>query len=152
MTKSETLGFIKKIKAYYPMFKLEEEGINEWIDRLKPYDLSDILEKFEKHLEGEYSATEPPKLHYLTKFLKTTEQKEKAKDDYLIRCNLCGEEMYLSIYDGEHYEKCCLIKSLLILLKKRGENVSYEDLDKYPLDTLQRTWDKYMPLKKEIDI
>lgn len=150
MTKNETLSFIKKIKAYYPIFMLDEDGINEWANRLKPYDEKDVLDKFEKHLEGEYSANEPPKLHYLTKFLKTREEKERASKDYLIRCNLCGQEMYLSTYDNEHYGKCCLIHSLLILLRKRGENVTYEDLDVYPMEKLERIWDKYMPLKKEI--
>lgn len=152
MTKNETLSFIKKIKAYYPIFMLDEDGVNEWADRLKPYDYEDVLEKFEKHLEGEYSATEPPKLHYLTKFLKTREEKEKASTDYLITCNLCGQEMYLSTYDGEHYKKCCLIKALIPLLKKRGEDVTYEELDMYPFEKLEKVWDKYMPLKKEINL
>lgn len=150
MTKNETLDFIKKIKAYYPMFKLEEEGVNEWASRLKNYDSEDILGKFEKHLEGEYSANEPPKLHYLTKFLKTKEEKERASKDYLIRCNLCGEEMYLSMYDGGHYEKCLLISSLIDLFRKRGQEVKYEELENYSVEKLSKIWDSYMPLKKEI--
>lgn len=150
MTKVEVLKFLNKIKVYYPTFSLEDYVKEEWIEKLKPYDNNDVLEKFEKHLEGEYSSSEPPKLHYITKFLKTHEAKEKAKDDCLIRCNLCGQEMYLSIYDGEHYEKCCLIKSLIPLLRKRGEDVTYETLDAYPVDTLIRIWDKHMPLKKEL--
>ena len=76
MTKAETISFIKKIKAYYPVFKLEEEGVDEWASRLKPYSKDDILRKFEEHLKGEY-ALEPPKLHFLTKFLKTEEEKER---------------------------------------------------------------------------
>lgn len=149
MTKKETVDFIQKIKAYYPTFRLEEEGVNEWASRLKDYDLSDVLEKFEKHLEGEYSSTEPPKLHYLTKYLKTKEEKERISHDYLIRCNLCGDEMYYSVYESEHYEKCLLIKSLLPLLNKRGENVTYSELDQYPLEKLQKVWDKYVPLRTE---
>lgn len=147
MTKAETISFIKKIKAYYPIFKLEEEGVDEWANRLKPYSKDDILRKFEEHLKGEY-ALEPPKLHFLTKFLKTEEEKEKFSNDYLIRCNLCGQEMYFSEYDNNHYGKCLLIKALIKVLKEK--NVAYEELEQYPLSTLEKIWDKYVPLKKEI--
>jgi hypothetical protein len=152
MTKVEVLKLLNKIKVYYPMFSLEDYVKEEWINKLKDYDNDDVLEKFEKHLEGEYSATEPPKLHFLTKFLKTHEQKEKASTDFLICCDLCGEEMYLSTYDNEHHDKCLLIKSLISLLKKRGEIVSYEELDQYPIETLNKIWDKYMPLNKELNL
>ena len=147
MTKAETISFIKKIKAYYPIFKLEEEGVDEWASRLKPYSKDDILRKFEEHLRGEY-ALEPPKLHFLTKFLKTEEEKERFSNDYLIRCNLCGQEMYLSEYDNSHYQKCLLIKSLMIILKDK--KVSYEELEVYPIEKLEAIWSKYVPLKKEI--
>lgn len=149
MKKSETISFIKKIKAYYPIFKLEEEAIDEWANRLKPYSNDDVLRKFEEHLKGEY-ALEPPKLHFITKFLRTEEEKERASHDYLIRCNLCGQEMYLSTYDNEHYEKCLLIKSLIPILEKKGEKVTYETLEQYPTQTLERIWDKYVPLKTEL--
>lgn len=147
MTKQETISFIKKIKAYYPIFKLEEEGIDEWAEKLKPYDTEDVIRKFEEHLSGEQS-NEPPKLHFITRYLKTKEEKEKHKGEYIIRCNLCGREMYYSEYD-KHYEKCLLIKALIPLLKKRGENVDYETLNDYDFKTLDKVWDKYNPPKKQ---
>lgn len=149
MTKVEVLKLLNKIKVYYPTFSLEDYVKEEWISKLKDYDSDEIMNKFEKHLEGEYSANEPPKLHYLTKYLKTIEEKEKASNDYLIRCNLCGDEMYLSTYDNEHYEKCLLIVSLIDLLKSKGQETTYEELEKYPIEKLIKVWDKYMPLKKE---
>ncbi len=146
MTKAETISFIKKIKAYYPVFKLEEEGVDEWASRLKPYSKDDILRKFEEHLKGEY-ALEPPKLHFLTKFLKTEEEKERFSNDYLIRCNLCGQQMYLSEYDNNHYGKCLLVKTIMLYIK----NVSYEELDSYATEKLERVLEKYVPFKKEIE-
>ena len=151
MKKIEVMNFIKKIKAYYPVFRLEDEAIDEWIERLKPYSNEDILRKFEEHLNGEY-ALEPPKLHFLTKFLKTEEEKARVQTDYLIRCNLCGQEMPLSIYEGPHFKKCLLIKALIPVLKEKGDDVDYEELDKHSFETLEKVWDKYMPLEKNFDI
>lgn len=156
MTKKEVLSFIKKIKAYYPLFNLStEEALDEWAERLKPYDNEDVLRKLEEHLNGE-RADEPPKLHFITKYLITTKDKEKYKGDYLIRCNLCGREMYLSDYDKKHYDKCLLIKTLLPILKDRGEDVTYEILEEYDYSTLDKIWNKYSPSlitdKKEVGV
>lgn len=149
MTKAETIKFMKKIKSYYPNFSIEDYVIEEWVERLKDYELKDLLEKFEQHLNGEY-ALEPPKLHFLIKYLKTKEEKEKTSHDYLIRCILCGEEMYLSEFDNTHYKKCLLIKTLIKVLKKRGQNVTYEELDEYDYETLDKIYEKYVPLKKNL--
>ena len=148
MTKAEMQSFVKRIKAYYPIFSLDKDSMDVWYEKLKDYEQKDLLEKFEEHLKGEY-ALEPPKLHFLTKYLKTKEQKEKATNDYLIRCNLCGQEMYLSDYDNTHYKKCLLIKTLIPILKKRGEDVNYEILDEYDYETLDKVYMKYVPEVKK---
>ena len=144
MTKEETKELVKKIKVYYPFFKLEKEGLDEWYGRLKPYDYQDVLDKVEEHLRGD-KAEEPPKLHYITKFLKTPEEKKRYTGDFIIDCNLCGKTMTLEEYDKEHYKKCLLIKSLIPILKARGEDVDYNKLDEYNYETLDRVWDKYNP-------
>lgn len=151
MTKQETKELIKKISFYYPYFKLEEEAFKEWELRLKPYDYEDVLRKFEEHLKGE-RANEPPKLHFIIKYLRTIEEKSKYKNDYIIRCNLCGKEMTLTEYDNTHYRKCLLIKALIPLLKSKGEDVTYEMLDEYDYLKLDKVWEKYNPpTKQKID-
>lgn len=149
MTKAETIKFMKKIKSYYSNFSIEDYVIEEWVERLKDYELKDLLEKFEQHLNGEY-ALEPPKLHFLIKYLKTKEEKEKTSHDYLVRCNLCGDEMYLSELDSKHYRKCLLVSSLVKILKKEGKDVTYEELNEYDIPTLRKVFDKYRPLKKNL--
>lgn len=147
MVKQETAKFLKKIKAHYQNFIIEDYVIDEWHSKLKPYEYRDVLEKFEEHLKGEY-ADRPPMLHYITKFLRTKEEKEKAQEDYKIRCNLCNEEMYLSDYENKHYRKCLLIKTLIPILKEqKNEEVSYEELDKYSTNTLDKIWEKYKPIE-----
>ena len=150
MTKQEVKDLINKIKVYYPLFNLDtEEAMNEWLTRLSPYDNQDVLRKLEEHLSGE-RADNPPKLHFITKYLKTIEEKERMGNDYLIRCNLCNKEMYLSEYDSDHYEKCLTIKTLIPILKERGEDVDYETLESYDNTTLEKVLLKYMPLKKDM--
>ena len=150
MTKAEVNSFIKKIKAYYPYFSIDnEEMLDEWATRLKPYDKEDVYRKLEEHLNGE-RADDIPKLHFITRYLMTIEEKERYKEDYLIRCNLCGRVMYLTEYDNVHYEKCLMIKTLIPILRKRGEDVDYDILDEYDTATLNKVLLKYLPIRKDI--
>lgn len=142
MNKTETIKFMKKVKTYFPTFSIEDYVVDEYVNKLKPYSLNDLNERFEYYLQNE-NQNDPPKLHYLIKFLKTEEEKGKEKNDYIIRCNLCGEEMYLKEYDTTHYKKCLLITALLPILKGRGEDVSRETLDEYDIGTLEKVFDKY---------
>lgn len=150
MTTTEVQRFIKKIKAYYPYFSLDsEEALDEWFNKLKPYDKDDVIAKFEEHLNGE-RALEPPKLHFITRYLMTKEDKEKSKNDYIILCNICGREMSLTEYDTKHYDRCLMIKTLVQILRERGEDVDYEELDTYDTSTLNRVLEKYLPIKKKM--
>lgn len=97
MTRIEVFHFLEKIKAYYQNFSIEEYVINEWYDRLKKYDLNDVYKKLEQHLNGEYK-NEIPKLHYITKYLKTPKEKSES-NDYCFRCNQCNAILRMSNYD-----------------------------------------------------
>lgn len=151
MTTAEVKKFIKRIKAYYPYFSLDsEEAMDEWFTQLRPYDSDDVNKKLDEHLRGE-KALEPPKLHFITRYIMTKEEKEKAQDDYIILCNICGKEMSLTEYDTTHYDRCLMIKTLVMILNQRGEDLTYEDLDVYDTNTLDRLILKYLPIKKEMD-
>ena len=142
MTKQETLVFIRKIKAYYPIFKLEEEGIDEWALKLKPYDLEDVVRKFEEHLKGD-RAEEPPKLHFLTRYLRTKDEKE-TQGEYTIECNLCHKWMTPEEYDI-HYEKCLDIQYLENVAKQKGEKFSRKDLENCKEEVIDKLLKKYPP-------
>lgn len=143
MQKLEVINFMKKIKAYYQTFSMEDFVIKEWQDRLKPYDIEDVYVKLDQHLKGDQK-DQIPKLHYITKFLKTPEEKKRAKcNDYLIRCNLCGQEMRLSEYDNKHFDKCNSINYLLRIMKNKGIKVEYEDLEQLDDIKFQKVYEKY---------
>ena len=135
MTKQEVVNFLKKIKANYQSFSMEDYVINEWYDRLKPYDIDDVYLKLDQHLKGE-RCSEIPKIHYITKFLKEPSEKSKSLDNCFVDCNLCHRTMTLKQYD-DHYGKCLSI----CYLKRKIGNVTYEELeDLYNKD--KETYDK----------
>lgn len=143
MQKLEVINFMKKIKAYYQTFSMEDFVIKEWQDRLKPYDIEDVYVKLDQHLKGDQK-DQIPKLHYITKFLKTPEEKKRAKcNDYLIRCNLCSQEMKLSEYDNKHFDRCSSINYLLRTMKNKGIKVEYEDLEQLDDIKFQKVYEKY---------
>ncbi len=142
--------FIEKIKAYYPMFKLTTEGTNEWKDVLSKYETADILRVFSEWIYEHPDAQ--PKLQLLTKYLKTKEEKKTNSTDYLIRCDLCGKEMRLSVYENSYRDRCLLIKSLQSAIKeKKGVDVSYEELDGCTMEILRKLEDKYIPMPKSLN-
>lgn len=141
MTKSEVINFMKKIKAYYDYFTIEDYKIGEWYDKLKKYDLEDVYRKFDQHLVGELKDS-PPKLHYITKYLLTPEEKAQDRSDYIVDCNLCNQTMKLSKYN-EHYDKCSSINYLLIIFKKKNLEIKREELEKLDNNKFNNIYEKY---------
>lgn len=97
MTKDELRGFMKKIKANYQEFSIEEYVVNEWYNRLKNFDLEDVNKKLEKHLHGEYRKV-VPRLNFIVDGLKTPAQKE-AEQVIRVRCSYCGCSLELKDLD-----------------------------------------------------
>lgn len=118
MTKTETIQFMQKIKSYYQEFIIEEYVINEWYEKLKPFDLEDVTERLEKHLNGEYQK-KLPRLNYFINGLKTPE--EKAKTNIIrIRCSYCNKVISLDELDSHtaRHNSIAYIKSREKFLNK----------------------------------
>lgn len=96
MNKIETFHFMKKIKAYYQNFSIEDYVLNEWADKLKPYDINDVYMKLDQHLQGEYR-NEIPKLHFITRFLKPLNEKGASKECYC-KCPRCNLKLNIKLY------------------------------------------------------
>lgn len=144
MTKSEVAKFMSKIRGCYPnQFFLEDDVINEWTNRLEPYDKEDVERKFEEHLKGEMKE-KPPMVHYLTNYIKTHEEKYKYDGEYKVSCNLCGKWMTMSQYDS-HYDRCLSIEYLLDQAKQKGENIKRRDIENCREDVLNKLYEKYKP-------
>lgn len=70
-------------------------------------------------------------------------------NEYKVRCNLCDKEMYIYQYNT-HYDRCLMIKTLIPMLKEKGEDVDYEILSKYDTKTLEKVLYKYLPIKENL--
>lgn len=142
MQKLEVINFMKKIKSYYQNFLMEDYIVKEWQDRLKPYEIDDVYRKLDQHLAGELK-DQIPKLHYILKYLKTPEEKNKSNNDgFIVRCNLCQREMSLEHYN-EHYGRCLSTMYLMSVFKKQEREVEYDLLARLSEDKFNEVYEKY---------
>lgn len=149
MTKTEVIKFMEVIKSYYQNFLMEDYVINEWYRQLSKYEKNDVYKKFEEHLKSDYQ-DKPPKLHYLIKYLKTPEEKEKAKKaPYLVACNLCGRYMALTEYN-EHYDKCLAEEIVYREILRDGTEIGRNEIKKLSKDTLNEIYAKVMSRSKKL--
>lgn len=102
MNKMETVNFLKKIKSYYNNFSIDEYVINEWADRLKPYDIENVYQKLDEHLKGSYK-DEIPKIYFITRSLSKAKEKQTT-DNTVVRCQYCNKKVGLKYYDN-HVER-----------------------------------------------
>lgn len=117
MTVNETKEFLERIKAYYPVFMVDDFFIKEWHKQLKDYDAMDINERFNQHLKSETYGEYVPKINFLTKGLRKIGETSCDKSKILTRCGTCNQLVYLSDYD-EHIDKCKDIDYMIFLFEK----------------------------------
>lgn len=134
MERQEVKAFIEKVMSYYPTLNFEDREYmrDEWEKELSPYHIEDVERKFKEHLNGEYSNV-PPKLHYLTRYLRTDEEQEEflARHKYC-RCTICGKIVEYMKFD-EHHDRCLDVWYLHDMCKKHfGKELSKNQLFNIP--------------------
>lgn len=147
MDKIETFHFMEKIKAYYQNFIIADYVVNEWADKLKPYDINDVYMKFDEHLQGEYR-NEIPKLHFITKFLKPASEKGIQKDYYCL-CPKCQSKININNYAnhvGRH--------NSVNYIKKNAYRLNLDINEKYLLELGQQDFDDFYDnlIEKLVDV
>ncbi len=152
MSESEVSNLLDRVKLHYQHLSLSDELLEEWFRVLKKYNSDEVFNNLDKYLMIEKNRDRIPNPFDLTDGLITENQKEKLKNDYLIDCNLCHKTMLLSEYNSTHYKKCLLIKALIRKLAKEGTKVTYQDLDNYSYERLDKLYDKYLEKNKKIRI
>lgn len=115
---------LRRIQSYYPNFMIDDFKTKEWYNELKKFDFDDVNRKLEEHMRSaDYGAYEP-KLFYLTKYLKTKEEKE-AKINYNVNCQICGKLVKLSDYDS-HFDRCSSVE----FINKQCMDMKDTEIDK----------------------
>lgn len=145
MTRDETKSFMKRIKQHYQEFTIDNYKLEEWHRELKKYDFEDVNKKFEEHLQNETYGRDIPKIYFLTKYIKTIEEKEKAKQTIAkTRCFLCGKEMMNSEFD-KHFDRCSSVDYFIRKYKQiYGEELEREKLMKMSDEAFDRNYEKLL--------
>lgn len=150
MTDIEVKNFLKKVKAHYQEFKIDEPFIvREWIENLCPFDQKDILEKFNEHLENESVSKEVPKIHILTKWLTPTYEKKKKKEPIKGKfpCRWCGSMCSNTYYLSLHEERCLRLRYITRMCKKfsiNPESFFGKNLIHITLEELNNGYDNFI--------
>ena len=150
MTKEETKGLFRRIKAHYQEFSIDEFKLDEWYKELKQYSYEDITSRFELHLSSEEYGQLPPKLWFLKKNLRTIdEKKEAAHFKHPVICQICGKPIDLRIYDN-HFNKCSAINYMQRELQRiYNKQVSREQLENMSEDQFQAKYDTMLSIVRK---
>ena len=119
MERKDVQIILKRIKTNYNDFILDDYTTSEWYKELKDYDLEDVMEKLELHFRSEEYGNVPPKMYFLTKYLKKT--KDKFKEiKYNTTCPICKKIISNDNFE-KHYDKCSSI-DYIVRNRKRHYN------------------------------
>ena len=100
----ETIKTMERIKQHYQDFIIDDYKIDEWHSELCKYDFKEVNEKIDQHMRSEQYGQYIPKIYFLTRNLKTLEQKAEKKE-YTVICPHCRAYMDYEKYD-KHIERC----------------------------------------------
>ncbi len=153
MTAAETKKIVKKIKIFRPFFQSgngkqeEKEFIGEWHKVLKVYDYEDVDHKLDEYFNNGNNYGKIPDIHYLVKYLQTTEQK-KTTGGIIVNCPRCGVELPLEEID-KHNSRCSSVSYLCMMSKKYfHQKLNRQKLFDLPDDEFDR---KYLAFKKQLE-
>ena len=100
----ETIKTMERIKQHYQDFIIDDYKIDEWHSELCKYDFKEVNQKIDQHMRSEQYGQYIPKIYFLTRDLKTLEQKAEKKE-YTVICPHCRAYMDYEKYD-RHIERC----------------------------------------------
>lgn len=127
MTKQETCDFMERIRLHYPnQFIVDKIKISAWYETLKNYNLKDLNEKLERHLQSEQFKDKAPSLEFLIKYITPSGYEE---ENHLIECKKCGKIFKNQKCYDDHLMKCIRIQTMIRDSNKYlGANFSKEEM------------------------
>ena len=140
---------LKRIQVNYPSFVVDSYTQSEWYKELKDYDLEDVMKKLEEHMRSEQYGNNLPKVYFLTKYLRTTKEKQKV-EKYRLQCTICGKFIPEDEYD-KHFERCLDVDYIVKKRKELFDEDTSEELKERYYSFNQETFDnKYLELLNKI--
>lgn len=149
MNRDQIKKLLKRIQSNYPNFIVDDYKISEWHKELKNYDEDDVHKKLEEHMRSSEYGNSEPKLYFLTKFLKTKEEKNKV-EKYRLQCTICGKFIPEDEYN-EHFERCLDVDYIIRKRKELFDEDTSEELKQRYYSFSQETFDdKYLDFLNKI--
>lgn len=127
----ETTRIMERIKQHYQEFIIDDYKIEEWHNELSKYDFKEVNDKLDQHMRSEQYGQYLPKLFFLTKNLKTLEQKAEKKE-YIVICPFCRSYTNYERFDA-HRERCSSVEFL------------QEQCDRFNLKPIDKEYYRKMP-------
>lgn len=130
MTYSDTKEVLRRIKSNYQSFVNDDYVLKEWYKELKDYDIEDVMNKLEEHMRSADYGSTIPKLYFLTKYLKKSNEKGLT-EKYNICCKFCNRYVPQDIFN-KHYERCLDIDFIVSIRKKHFDiEISQEMIERF---------------------
>ena len=114
---------MERIKSYYQEFVVDKFKIEEWHNFLSKYSFEDVNRKLDEHLNSETYGNYIPKINFLTKFLKTEEEKENEQEVFVM-CPFCKKSLSLNDYSKHvaRHNSVNYVKSREHFLRKKHDD------------------------------
>ena len=138
MDRKQVSEVLERIQANRQSFLITNAVLDEWCNVLAPYDYYDVMEKLTEYFKDSDNFGRYPDVYYLTKFLKTIEEKQTASIPHTL-CQICGQAIKYEDYK-KHYERCSSIDYISTMSDRYlDKKLSREKL----LEADDSTFDKY---------
>ena len=111
MTREETKKLVDKVQVYRQSFLITQNVYQEWYKVLEPYDYCDVDQKLDGYFKDGDNFGRYPDVYYLTKYLKTTKEKEIMNVPHTF-CQICGQAIEYENYE-KHYARCSSVDYII---------------------------------------
>lgn len=129
---------LERIQANRQSFLITNAVLNEWCNVLAPYDYYDVMKKLDDYFRDSDNFGRYPDVYYLTKFLKTIEEKKVLSVPHAL-CQICRQAVKYEDYQ-KHYDRCSSVEYLIEISNRYlSKPLSRKKL----MDTDNETFEKY---------
>ena len=127
MERKQVVEILDKIRAFRQSFLVPNTFIQEWSRILEPYDYEDVNRKLDEYFKDGDNFGRYPDVYYLTRYLKTIEQKNDDSILY-VKCQLCNKKVKYEDYK-KHYGRCSSADYIVEMSKRYfNKNLSKEKM------------------------
>ncbi len=116
MTREEGKKIVDKVQVFRQSFLITQTVYQEWFRVLEPYDYYDVEKKLDDYFRDSDNFGKYPDVYYLTKYLKTEEEKKILSVPH-VSCQICKKSVKYEDYQ-RHYDRCSSVDYVVEMSKR----------------------------------